>query len=390
MTSSGPIKVGIVAGEESGDILGADLIAAIKAMTGRDVELTGIGGSHLAGQGLDSLFDPGEIALIGLTEVIRRLPALIARIGQVARAIVAARPDIVIIIDSPDFTHRVARKIRTAAPGIPIVDYVCPSVWAWRPQRAKTMRAYVDHVLCLLPFEVDALRRLDGPAATYVGHRLTGDQQLQAAYANQRERVRNPARPNLVLLPGSRRSEVRGLLTFFRDTVAALHEEGLAPQLKLPTVGHVEGLVRDAVSGWPWHVEITTGAEARHLAFGEADAALAASGTVTLELALAGVPLVSTYKGDVVLWLMRSLIKTWSASLPNLIADRPVVPELYNDMLRPKLAARYLMALIEPGAQRDAQLAGFSIIRERMETPRPSGEIAAEAVLNLLPANTKP
>lgn len=380
-----PLRIGIIAGEESGDILGADLVAAIGKQSGRDVELVGVGGQHLAEHGLESLFDPGEIALMGVTAILMRLPRLLARISQTARAIVQARPDIVVIIDSPDFTHRVARRIRAANASIPIVDYVCPSVWAWRPQRAKAMRDHIDHVLCILPFEVEALRRLDGPAATYVGHRLASDPMLREAHMAQEARQRDPSTPNLVLLPGSRRSEVRAMLPFFRETVEALVAEGLKPRLSLPTVAHVEGIVREAVSAWPWPVEISTGVAARYRAFGEADAALAASGTVTLELALAGVPLVSAYKGDVIMWLVRSLITTWSGSLPNLIANRPVVPELYNDMLRPNLAARHLMALIEEGAQRDAQLAGFATVRRRMETERPSGDIAAQTVLALLP-----
>lgn len=384
MSVSPPLRIGIIAGEESGDILGADLVAAIKEQSGRDVELVGVGGLHLAEQGLKSLFDPGEIALMGVTAIIMRLPGLLARIAQTARALVQARPDIVIIIDSPDFTHRVARRIRAANASIPIIDYVCPSVWAWRPQRAKAMRGYIDHVLCILPFEVEALCRLDGPAATYVGHRLASDITLREAHAAQTRRHREPSAPNLVLLPGSRRSEVRAMLPFFRETVEVLFAEGLKPRLMLPTVAHVEGIVREAVSAWPWPVEISTGLPSRYRAFGEADAALAASGTVTLELAIAGVPLVSAYKGDVIMWLVRSLITTWSGSLPNLIADRPVVPELYNDMLRPNLAARHLMALIEEGAQRDAQLSGFAVVRHRMETPRPSGEIAAQATLSLL------
>ena len=175
MNAALPLKIGIVAGEESGDLLGADIVAALKAATGREVELVGVGGRHLRAHGLRPLFDAGDIALMGFSAVFRDLPRLVRRIGETARAIAAAAPDCLVTIDSPDFTLRVARKVRAANPDIPIVHYVCPSVWAWRPGRAAAMKPYVDHVLCILPFEPAELQRLGGPPGTFVGHRLTGD-----------------------------------------------------------------------------------------------------------------------------------------------------------------------------------------------------------------------
>ncbi len=381
---SAPLKIAVVAGEESGDLLGADLIAAMMRASGRPVELTGVGGEHLQALGLATLFDPGSIALMGLSAVVKDLPALIAKIRRTADAIIAAKPDVLIIIDSPDFTHRVARRVRAKLPDLPIVDYVCPSVWAWRPQRAKAMRSYVDHVLCLLPFEVEALARLDGPKGTYVGHRLTSDEGLKAAWKAQSIRTPDPANPVLLILPGSRRSEVRGLLPFFGETVQFLAGEGVRPRLILPTVLHVEPLVRQITDGWPVRPEIITGTAARHEAFGIADAAIAASGTVTLELALAGVPLISCYRTDMLARFLRHLITAWSASLPNLIADRPLVPELYEFMLRPGFAGRHLMGLLDNGPMRAAQLAGFAEVRARMATSRPAGEIGADVVLSLI------
>lgn len=379
-----PIRLAVVAGEESGDLLAADLVAALRRLTGRDIVLTGVGGEHLAAEGLTSLFDPSEIALMGISAVVSRLPSLIRRISTTADAIVRARPDLLLIVDSPDFTHRVARKVRARMPGLPIVDYVCPSVWAWRPGRAKAMRGYVDHVLCLLPFEPGALKRLDGPPATYVGHRLARDPGLEGVWQAQLERAGDPRSPVLCLLPGSRRSEVSGLLSFYRDTVEELSRIGSTPDLLLPTVPHVEPLVRDLTAGWPWRPEIAVGEAARHAMFARADVALAASGTVTLELALAGVPLVSCYRTDWLARMLRHLIVAWSASLPNLIAGYPVVPELYDYSLRPGYAARYLAALIKDGAFREAQREGFAAIRDVMTTTRPAGEIAAETVAGLL------
>ena len=161
--TSRPLKIAIVAGEESGDLLGADLVDALRGQTDRLVDIVGVGGDHLAERGLKTFFDPHEIALMGLGAILKNLPGLILRINQTAKRIVAEKPDCVLLIDSPEFTHRVAKKIRAASPSIPIVKYIAPSVWAWRPQRAKAMRAYVDHVLTVLPFEVEVMKRLNGP-----------------------------------------------------------------------------------------------------------------------------------------------------------------------------------------------------------------------------------
>src|SRR6185437_270644 len=185
MTASPPLRIAIVAGEESGDLLGADLVRALQRATGRDVELMGIGGRHLQALGLKPLFDGSEIALMGFTAILRDLPRLIRRIGETARAIAAAKPDCLITIDSPDFSLRVTAKVRALNPDIPIVHYVCPSVWAWRPGRAKAMRPAVDRVLCILPFEVSELDRLGGPPGTYVGHRLTQEPGVIAASSAQ-------------------------------------------------------------------------------------------------------------------------------------------------------------------------------------------------------------
>ena len=170
MAGEPPLRLAIVTGEESGDLLGADLVEALRRRYRGEVTLTGVGGEHLAALGLDSFFDQHDIALVGLSAIVRKLPQLIRRINQLANAIVAAKPDCLVIIDSPDFTHRVARKVRAADPSIPIINYISPSVWAWRPERARAMRSYIDHVLAILPFEVQALKDLDGPPATYVGH----------------------------------------------------------------------------------------------------------------------------------------------------------------------------------------------------------------------------
>ena len=182
------LRLAVVAGEPSGDILGGDLVRALAAATGAQPELVGVGGRHLISQGLDSLFDYTELSIIGFSAVILQLPKLILRIRQTADAIIAARPDCLVIIDSPDFSHRVARKVRAALPDLKIINYVCPTVWAWKPERAGAMNAYVDHVLSIFPFEPEIVARLGGPPLTYVGHRLMDDPGLVAAHAAQAAR----------------------------------------------------------------------------------------------------------------------------------------------------------------------------------------------------------
>ncbi len=387
MADERALTIAVVAGEESGDLLAADLVRALARSSGREIRLIGIGGRHLQELGLRSLFDAGDLALMGVSAILRDLPRLMRRIGQTASAVAAARPDCLITVDSPDFGLRVARKVRAAVPSIPIVHYVCPSVWAWRPQRAAAMRPYVDRILCVLPFEVGELARLDGPPGTYVGHRLSHNAGvLAAAEAQGLPRDLSPDREKtLLVLPGSRRSEVRKLIGPFGDTVSLLAARGHRMRLLLPTVPHVAELVRSAVSGWAQPPEIVLGDEQKWRAFGEADAALVASGTVSLELALSGVPMISCYKLDpLATMIARRALITWSGSLPNLIADQPLVRELYNDFVAPAVLAHELEALWSQTRLRQWQKEGFAEVARRMATDRPAGEIAAEAVMETM------
>lgn len=381
MTAKRPLRIAVVAGEESGDLLGADLVAALARASGARPELTGVGGRNLAKQGLTALFEADEIALMGISAVVRDLPRLLRRIRQTARAVVAAKPDCLITIDSPDFTLRVARRVRAADPSIPIVHYVCPSVWAWRPGRAAAMRPYVDHVLCLLPFEPAELERLGGPPGTFVGHRLARDPHIQAAAEAQLARKDRGDPRRLLVLPGSRRGEVKRLLAPFGETVAVLKAREEAFQLLMPTVPHVADLVRQATAEWAVAPEIILDEDRKWQAFGEADAALACSGTVALELALARVPFVTCYRTEPAARLLLPLIKVWSASLPNLIAGWPVVPEYFNEYIRPEYVARQLSQLWSETPARAAQQAGFAAVAKVLEADRPSGEVAAGVVL---------
>ena len=379
------LKIAIVAGEVSGDLLGGDLAAALKRQFAGDVELVGIGGEALEAEGLTSLFDFSELSIMGFTQVLPKLPRLIRRVRQTADAIVAARPDVLVIIDSPDFTHRVARIVRRRAPEIPVVDYVCPSVWAWKEERAPQMRGYVDHVLAILPFEPAVMQRLGGPPTTFVGHRLASAAEIVAMRELRTRRGAQSEEPaTLLLLPGSRAGEISRLLPFFEQTVGELAVRRPGLRLLLPTPPRREELVRRITAGWRIAPQVTTAPQDKWRAFGDADAALAASGTVILELGLAGVPTLSCYSADWIVRLMAHRIKTWTAALPNLVADYAVVPEFFNEMIRPGLLARSLERLMADTPERSAMLAGFDTVWHRMQTERPAGERAADIVLEMI------
>lgn len=378
------LKLAVIAGEVSGDILGGDLVAALRS-AGREVQLVGVGGERLQRQGLNSLFDYSELSVMGVADVLAKLPSLIGRIRQTAAAIVSERPDALLIIDSPDFTHRVARRVRKALPDLPIIQYVCPSVWAWKEYRAEAMLDYVDLVLAVLPFEPQVMERLGGPKTIYVGHRLSADPDILRVRALRQTRQAD-LRPTILLLPGSRGSEITRLADVMGEAVAEIAKRHPNARFLLPAVGRQEKLIRQKISAWTVSPECETGDEFKWSAFARADAAIAASGTVILELAMAGVPAVSIYRTDPIIKLLASRIKVWSAALPNLIADYPIIPEYINELLRPGAPVRWIERLIADTPQRTAMLAGYADIWQKMAVPRPSGELAANALLDLLDA----
>ncbi|RWX75597.1 lipid-A-disaccharide synthase [Neorhizobium lilium] len=384
--SAGGLTVGVVAGEVSGDLLGADLINAMRSFHPGPLHLAGVGGDGLAAQGLKSLFDFSELSIMGLTQVLARLPKLIRRIRQTADAIIAARPDVLIIIDSPDFTHRVAKRVRAALPDLPIIDYVCPSVWAWKEYRAQAMLGYVDRVLAVLPFEPEVMQRLGGPETTFVGHRLTDDPGILRIRQARGERLqRELGEPRtIVLLPGSRSAEINALLPVFGEAAHEFASRNGATRFLLPTVPRREALVRQLATNLPVPVEITADEEGKRQAFIQADSAMAASGTVILELALATVPVVSAYRTDWLIKLLAGRIKTWTGALPNLIADYPIVPEYVNDVLRPASLCRTAERLSADTLQRQAMLEGYELVWQRLQVPVPSGEAAAAAVFDAM------
>ncbi len=379
---SRPMKLAVIAGEVSGDILGADLVAALRR-AGREVELVGVGGDRLQGEGLKSLFDFSELSVMGIADVLAKLPSLLGRIRQTAARIIAERPDALLIIDSPDFTHRVARRVRKMLPDLPVIQYVCPSVWAWKEYRATAMLGYVDLVLAVLPFEPDVMRRLGGPKTVYVGHRLAADPDILKVRAMRQMRQPGEA-PTILLLPGSRSSEIKRLADVMGEAATEIRARHPQATFLLPAVARQENFIRQRISGWSVIPECETGDGFKWNAFARADAAIAASGTVILELAMAGVPAVSVYRTDPIIKFLASRIKVWTAALPNLIADYPVIPEYINELLRPGAPVRWIDRLISDTPQRRAMQAGYADVWQKMSVSRPSGELAALAVLELL------
>ena len=245
-----PLRVFLVVGEHSGDQLGFKLMRALREALGGEIEFIGTGGEAMEAEGLRSLFPLADIAVMGILPVIARLPTLIARIRQTARAVIAARPDVLVIIDSPDFTHRVARLARRGLPGLPVVDYVSPSVWAWRPGRARAMRAYVDCLLALLPFEPAAHLRLGGPPCFYVGHPLI--ERLDELRPNPQEAARRAGGPPLIVaLPGSRRSVIARMIDDFGAALSLLARQIGPVEAVLPTFPHLAAEVAGRVASWP-------------------------------------------------------------------------------------------------------------------------------------------
>jgi len=385
----------IVAGEESGDQLGSELMKALNERLGEGVRYCGVGGEKMTGLGLTSFFNMSDVSVMGLSAVLARLPLIVRRVYQTVDAAIAVEPDVLVIVDSPDFTHNVAKRVRKRAPQIPIVGYVSPSVWAWRPGRAKKMSVYVDELLALLPFEPAVHERLGGPRTHYVGHPLSENAgELRPSGSERTSLEQNE--PVLVVLPGSRRSEIDRLLADFGETLALVANE--IPNLKiiLPAVSHLEPRIREGVAAWPVRPEVVTGDAAKKAAFRQAHAALAASGTVSLELALSGVPMVVAYKVDWFFRRIKELNRVFkfasvdSFVLPNIILGSKAIPEFLDEEVEPPVLAEHLVKLLQGGPERDRQIAELSRLDTLMQLPDGYSQRAAAADVVLNTMATRP
>jgi lipid-A-disaccharide synthase len=374
----------LVAAEESGDRLGAALMRALRERTAGQVRFTGVGGREMAAEGVASLYPIDDLPLIGFSAIPRRLPKILRLMRFTAKAVLARRPHVFVIIDSPGFTRGIARRVRAADPTIPIVEYVSPSVWAWRPGRARVMRAYIDHILALLPFEPAVHERLGGPPCTYVGHPLIEEVgNLRPNAEEARRRVADP--PVLLMLPGSRSGELDRLLAVFAEAVALVRERVGSLELIVATVPHLAGAIREASAQWPLRPRIVVEKADKQAAFRIATAALAKSGTVTLELALAGVPMIAAYKVSAIEYIAvgRGVLKRIpSIILTNLLLGENVVPELLQQNCTAENLATALQPLLSDTPERRRQIEAFARLDSIMEVGESAPALrAADIVL---------
>lgn len=372
----------MIAGEASGDILGAGIMKQLKAKAGHDLRFSGIGGDLMTTEGLTTLFPMETLSVMGVWEVLPRIPDLLARIKQVVRDIEEKQPDILVTIDSPDFCFRVAKSVKQRGISkMPIVHDVAPSVWAWRPGRAKKIAKFLDHLLALLPFEPPYFEK-EGLACTFTGHPVMENEALRKA-DGARFRAENGIAANeklLCVLPGSRHSELSRMLPVFRQALEKLKAENQGLRLVTVTFPHLREVIEKAFDGLGAVIKTTQ----KYDAFAAADAALATSGTVALELAAVGTPSVIGYRMSAVNgFLAKLLVKGKYAGLPNIILDAPVMPELLLENCTPDNLAREVGRLLTDSTAAETQRKAFTEMRRKFDGLSPSAT-AADVILGLM------
>lgn len=392
------VRLFLAAGELSGDALGGALIAGLRQLLGDDLVVAGVGGPAMAAEGLVSRFPMEELSVMGVAEVLPRLPNLLRRIRETGDAVAAAEPDALVTIDSPDFTLRVARRARKLRPGLKVIHYVAPSVWAWRPGRAAKMAEVVDHVLALLPFEPPYMEAA-GMTCDFVGHPVAAERQAspEAVAALRAELAIAPEQPVLALLPGSRRGEVTRLAPVFAEVAKRMRAQ--RPDLAVivpaagPVVGFLDGSLKADEAGWP-HVMDPRGfpapvwAARKRAAFAAADVALAASGTVSLELAAAGTPMVIGYDANALsVWIAKRMIRVDTATLVNLVTDTRTVPEfLFERCTAAEITPAVERLFDDPEAAAVQRAAADAAMRLLGRGGEPPGLRAARSVVRAIGA----
>ena len=354
--TGGPL-IYVIAGEPSGDLLGARLMAALRERTGGIVRFAGIGGEEMAREGLESRVPIAELAIMGVAEVIPRAGAILRHVRQTVADILRAAPDAVVTIDSSGFTWRVAHGLRRRGSRVPLIHYVAPMVWAWRGGRARRMARWYDHLMTLLPFEPPYFAAV-GLSCSYVGHPVveSGADHGDGAAFRRRHGIADDT-PLVVLLPGSRRGEVDRLLPIFKGAVELLAASRPRLAIALPTTDTVHDHVSEAVARWPLPVMVVRGRTEKYDAFAAGDVALAASGTVALELALARLPSVIAYRiNGLTHAIVSRVVKIPHAHLVNIVLQREAVPEFLQDECTAENLAAAVQRLIEDKAARAAQI----------------------------------
>ncbi len=371
----GALSFFLIAGEPSGDKLGAALMAGLCYLC-PDVTFQGIGGPLMQAQGLTSIFPMEELSVMGIAEVLPKYLHLKRRLREAASAVLAAAPTALITIDSPDFCLRVAALVKAANPQQRTIHYVAPSVWAWRPGRAAKMARVIDHALALLPFEPPCMTAA-GMTCDFVGHPVVAE---PLAMSDERAIFAKTPRPLILCLPGSRRSEVTRLAPVFGQTLGLLSQSHPGLAIALPTLTHIAPLVRDLTKDWPVQPRLILDPAEKRAAFAEADVALAASGTVSLELAANATPMVIAYDmHPLSWWLIKRMALIDTVTLVNLVSQTRTIPEFLGPACRPKAIAAALGALIDDSTpQSQAMAKTMTLLGKGAEPP---GLRAARSVL---------
>ncbi|MDP2205913.1 MAG: lipid-A-disaccharide synthase [Alphaproteobacteria bacterium] len=386
-----PLRIFLIAGEASGDLLGANLMRALKAQR-PDAQFSGVGGKNMQAEGLESLFPMEELSVMGLAEVLPRLFKIMSRIRQTRKAILKTKPHVVVSIDSPDFCFRVIRQVKARSKDIPCVHYVAPSVWAWRPKRAEKVARFLDHILTLLPFEPPYFTR-HGLEATFVGHPVVEKIDSRGDGARFREKYGlKQNQPVFCMLPGSRMSELSRLLEKFCETADIVLRHRHQAVIVIPTLAHLKPYIEKFFTGKGINPIIVTDDQDKYDSFAAGTAALAASGTVTLELAMADTPHIIAYKlNPASAWVAKHLVKTPYVNLINILLRRPVVPELLLEDCEPQPMSRALLRLMDDRDARGQQLMDFreALIKIGLGDPQSPGEKAASAVLGVVERRTR-
>lgn len=385
-----PLRVFILAGEPSGDKLGGALMAGLKTLQ-PDAQFEGIGGPHMRGEGLNSRFDMSELSVMGLAEILPKYRHLKRRIAQTAEAVIAMQPDVLITIDSPDFSLRVAKLVK-ARSAIRTVHYVAPTVWAWRPGRAAKMARHIDQVLALLPFE-PPLMQAAGMRCDFVGHPVVAEESASDAEVLAfREAYGIGQAPVLLVLPGSRRSEVARLGETFSTAVKKVQAQHPDLRIVVPAAAPVADAVLDLTQDWtgttvldPRNGDYAAAMAEKRAAFRAADVALAASGTVSLELAAADTPMVIAYDmSPLSRFIISRMLLVDTVTLVNLVSETRVVPEFIGKNCTPDAVAKGVLDVLSaPDAQRAALALSMARLGQGQEDP---GLRAARAVLEGLSA----
>ena len=380
----------LIAGEPSGDLIASRLMVALKRRTGDRVRFAGIGGPLMAEQGLESLFPYSELSLMGFLEVVPHVKRLLGRIRATARTARRLQPAAVVSVDVPGFALRVARRLKGA--GFPLIHYVAPTVWAYRPGRAAEIAGYLDHVLCLFPFEPPYFEAV-GLDASFVGHPLIEEPIDEADGPGFRRRHGiDPGQTVLAALPGSRASELRRHEPVFAETVRALARRIEGLRILVPTLPQHRATVSAKAASWGAPVTVVEGKAEKYAAFAASDAALTASGMATLELALAAVPMIVCYRlNPLTAAIARRILIVPHIAMPNIIAERRAAPEFMQRACSPGRLVPALERLLRDADERRDQIESFGEIATRLGRggPPPS-ERAAEVVLDVIRADAPP